>query len=102
VTRRIRSKTSYLKQLRNAVLNQLNSKGLTWKKNINYIKGTWKKNINCIKGSKTKNKWQLKKQESKLQYKTNFIFDWKVYLKRKINWIKEPKKESKYWKSKLK
>jgi hypothetical protein len=59
--------------------NQLTIEGLTWKKNINYTKG-----------SKTK-KNQLKEWESKSKYKINFIFYWRMRLKRKNNLIKRKK-----------
>jgi len=67
-----------------------------------------------IQNDSKQKKSQLKEQGSKLKYKINFIYDWRVKLKRKINLAKWPKNNEKnkyqnwhkkyknYWRVKLK
>jgi hypothetical protein len=81
-------KTSYLEKPCNLILNQLNIERWNWKKNFNYTKGL--KNI------------QLKELGSKLKYKINFIFNWRVKLKIKNNLKNDQKQQPKGWWSKLK
>ena len=58
----IRPETPYQEKSRNPISNQLNVERLTWKKNINYIKG-----------SKTK-KTTIKRMKIKIEIQNKFYF----------------------------
>jgi hypothetical protein len=77
-------KTLYLERLRNSILNQLNVNGLTWKKNINYIKGSKKKITFKIIGIKIK-----------IQNKFYFWLNGEIEKKNKLN--QKTKKQLKEW-----